>query len=234
MSSNEEVKPLWVPTLQVERMMRECKESKFDTVGVDRKTLEGLLYDSLLWRQERAARQIKPVETSWRLSAGARDVIAERLGQQKREGFTSQRDDGYVYDELTNAAIAYVLSAQSPTLREFRPIGVPSVWPDNWDEKWFKPVGPRRDLVKAAALLIAEVDRLDRAEGAPGHFKGDDTKACENCGEYFNAHGIQLECLPLEPTAQPPDWYCPNCDCDLCGAVQGRLERSAENGECKP
>lgn len=25
----------------------------------------------------------------------------------------------------------------------------------------------------------------------------------------------------------PRDWYCPNCDCDLCGAVQGRLERTA-------
>lgn len=36
--------------------------------------------------------------------------------------------------------------------------------------------------------------------------------------------------LSMAPTAQPPDWYCPNCDCDLCGAVQGRLERSAENG----
>lgn len=32
---------------------------------------------------------------------------------------------------------------------------------------------------------------------------------------------------------QPSDWYCPNCDCDLCGAVQGRLEGSAvkANGE---
>lgn len=63
-ASNGEVKPLWIPTVAVERMMRECKESKFDTVGVDRKTLEGLLYDSLLWRQERAARQIEPVETT--------------------------------------------------------------------------------------------------------------------------------------------------------------------------
>lgn len=56
--------PLWIPTPQVERMMRECRESKFDTIGVDRKSLEGLLHDSLLWRQERAARQIKPVETT--------------------------------------------------------------------------------------------------------------------------------------------------------------------------
>jgi hypothetical protein len=28
---------------------------------------------------------------------------------------------------------------------------------------------------------------------------------------------------PIHP---PKDWYCPNCSCDLCGAVHGRLERS--------
>jgi hypothetical protein len=30
------------------------------------------------------------------------------------------------------------------------------------------------------------------------------------------------------PAQSPPEnWYCPNCSCDLCGAVQGRLERTA-------
>ena len=28
---------------------------------------------------------------------------------------------------------------------------------------WFKPTTPRRDLVKAGALIIAEIERLDRA-----------------------------------------------------------------------
>jgi hypothetical protein len=38
-------------------------------------------------------------------------------------------------------------------------------WP--WDLKWWKPTTPRRDLVKAAALIVAEIERLDRAALAP-------------------------------------------------------------------
>ena len=65
LTSNERPQgPLWIPTAQVERMMRECRASEFDTVGVDRKTLEGLLHDSLLWRQKRAAQQRGSHETS--------------------------------------------------------------------------------------------------------------------------------------------------------------------------
>lgn len=36
------------------------------------------------------------------------------------------------------------------------------VWP--WDESWWKPTNRRRDLVKAGALILAEIERLDRAE----------------------------------------------------------------------
>jgi len=33
-------------------------------------------------------------------------------------------------------------------------------WP--WNMVWWKPKNYRRDLVKAAALLVAEIERLDR------------------------------------------------------------------------
>lgn len=36
------------------------------------------------------------------------------------------------------------------------------LWP--WDREWWKPKDRRRNLVRAAALLIAEIERLDRAE----------------------------------------------------------------------
>lgn len=49
--------PLWTPTTVVERMFRECGLSLAETFTLDIKILEGLLYDSLLWRQERAAQQ---------------------------------------------------------------------------------------------------------------------------------------------------------------------------------
>lgn len=35
-----------------------------------------------------------------------------------------------------------------------------------WDEKWWKPKNPRRDLVKAGALILAEIERIDRQSEA--------------------------------------------------------------------
>ena len=31
-----------------------------------------------------------------------------------------------------------------------------------WEAHWFKPRSPRADLVRAGALIIAEIERLDR------------------------------------------------------------------------
>ncbi|MNC99215.1 hypothetical protein D3C83_174210 [compost metagenome] len=40
-------------------------------------------------------------------------------------------------------------------------------WP--WEGCWWKPTGRRRDLVKAGALILAEIERLDRAEIGGGN-----------------------------------------------------------------
>lgn len=55
--------PLWLPTWQVERMMRDCRDAKEagkTKCEIDTASLEGLLHDSLLWRQERITQQGKP------------------------------------------------------------------------------------------------------------------------------------------------------------------------------
>jgi hypothetical protein len=36
----------------------------------------------------------------------------------------------------------------------------PSCWPTDW--RW-NPADPRRNLVKAGALILAEIERIDRA-----------------------------------------------------------------------
>ena len=45
------------------------------------------------------------------------------------------------------------------------------LWP--WDEKWFKrsPDNRRLELIKAAALIIAEIERLDRKESRASNGK---------------------------------------------------------------
>lgn len=56
--------PWWTPTLEVQRLMRWCKEAKSDTVEISAKVLEGLIHDSLLWRKDRAALDAPPQESS--------------------------------------------------------------------------------------------------------------------------------------------------------------------------
>ncbi|MFB8829103.1 hypothetical protein ACE0DR_06260 [Azotobacter sp. CWF10] len=90
-------------------------------------------------------------------SQAALDVLAERRRQIEAEGWTPEHDDKYLDDELAMAAVCYL--EYSPELCGPE---APSAWP--WDEAWWKPSDRRRDLVKAGALILAEIERLDRAD----------------------------------------------------------------------
>lgn len=79
------------------------------------------------------------------------DVIRERARQINEEGYTVVQDDSYDDNELARAAIAYA-------------VGNIGSWPMTWDFEKFKLTDRRRNLVKAAALLIAEIERIDRAK----------------------------------------------------------------------
>lgn len=85
------------------------------------------------------------------------DVFNERLRQQDDEGNKTSGDDTYLNDELVRAAHGYCRSA----IGDIKGAGRPMDWP--WDLSWWKPKGRRRDLVRAAALLVAEIERIDRA-----------------------------------------------------------------------
>jgi len=63
-ASNDKPGPWWTPTAEVERLMKWCKDANTITLEISTKVLEGLLYDSLLWRKDRAAQPMKPDETS--------------------------------------------------------------------------------------------------------------------------------------------------------------------------
>lgn len=103
------------------------------------------------------------------LSQAALDVLAERQRQMDVEGWTPAHDDCHYSNELVAAATCYSshvvarawLHPKHP--EEYLEEPVPEGWPMNWDEEWWKPSDPRRDLVKAAALLLAEIERIDRA-----------------------------------------------------------------------
>ncbi|QYH18064.1 ead/Ea22-like family protein [Enterobacter sp. DNB-S2] len=85
------------------------------------------------------------------------DVISERQRQRAIEGWTSEHDDAYQNSELADAAACYAINAHN------QGFSTPAHWP--WAPDWWKQSGPRRDLVKAGALILAEIERLDRAAG---------------------------------------------------------------------
>lgn len=88
------------------------------------------------------------------------DVMKERARQQNDEGFTSKNDDAGQSGDLATAAACYALP--NPIMRPDH--SAPLDWP--WSGKWWKPTSRRRDLVKAAALILAEIERIDRAKAA--------------------------------------------------------------------
>lgn len=107
------------------------------------------------WVESRASEQADEA-----VSDAARDVLAERKRQVTAEGWTPEHDDGHSSEEMAIAAACYAESAGG----YHHPSTVPSNWP--WPSKWWKPTTPRRDLVKAGALILAEIERLDRADSA--------------------------------------------------------------------
>ena len=92
------------------------------------------------------------------------DVVAERARQTTAEGWTAEHDDHHNGHELQAAAEVYLLGAYATPGRRRNLIA--RFWP--WDTAWYKPTTPRRDLVKAAALILAEIDRIDRAAAKGG------------------------------------------------------------------
>ena len=90
------------------------------------------------------------------MSQAARDVLAERRRQVNAEGFSHARDDQYVGGQLAGAATSYLILAAGGREDEAR-----AFWP--WCQEWLKPGSQRRYLEKVGALVLAEMERLDRA-----------------------------------------------------------------------
>ncbi|MFK1044813.1 hypothetical protein ACIUWC_07105 [Pseudomonas aeruginosa] len=111
------------------------------------------------------------------------DVQAERRRQVEAEGWTPEHDDEHDSGELAAAGAAYALHAAdhlNPYSQGDGGDEAPSCWPwhdgiagrgegpEKTEPAWWKPSTPRRDLVKACALALAEIERLDRAAATQG------------------------------------------------------------------
>lgn len=105
------------------------------------------------------------------LTQAARDVLSERRRQIEKEGWSASHDDEHTAGQLAGAAACYARHVNArgwvidTPFDTYATEDAPNGWP--WDESWWKPTTPRRDLVKAAALILAEIERLDRAAQKP-------------------------------------------------------------------
>lgn len=98
------------------------------------------------------------------------DVVAERQ-RQIEKGYTAEHDDEHVCDEIAAMAAYYIMpeacrdwpteeTGYGDTLGKAI---IPEGWPAPESPRW-----RRDDLIRGIAMAVAEVERLDRAETAPG------------------------------------------------------------------
>lgn len=85
---------------------------------------------------------------------GADRIKLERERQIVEEGYSTKHDDEHTDMELPMAAVCYALYGGSQA--------IPPSWP--WqDDEWKPSTDYAANLVKAGALIAAEIDRYTRA-----------------------------------------------------------------------
>ncbi len=104
---------------------------------------------------------------------GSSMISAERIRQVQMEVWSAAHDDGLDDFQLSNAALSYIMAALGKHLTGFltldqRLVFDPKFW---WPfaDGWWKPTSRMKNLIKAGALICAEIDRLWRTgEGLEG------------------------------------------------------------------
>lgn len=98
------------------------------------------------------------------------EIRAERERQMSAERWTPEHDDRYTQSQLALAGACYALSAsglgdESKFIHGRWETPIDWYWP--WHRSFWKPKDRRRDLIRAAALIVAEIERLDHAAAQP-------------------------------------------------------------------
>jgi hypothetical protein len=93
------------------------------------------------------------------MKSGIELIAAERKRQVEKEGWTAHHDYQHFHGELAIAASCYAIPEEERRYKKM-PNNVPKKWP--WEWEWWKPTPKDRvkELIKAGALIAAEIDRL--------------------------------------------------------------------------
>lgn len=102
------------------------------------------------------------------------DIIKERRRQVIEEGYTFDNDNELNANmELAQAAACYALTDGQNYFE---------LWP--YHKIWFKPKDKRSNLVRAAAMLIAQIELLDYESDDNENTEEEDNSLCEECMTY--------------------------------------------------
>jgi hypothetical protein len=95
------------------------------------------------------------------LPPGIRLIAEERIRHTEVLGWTPEHDDEHRAAELSGAAACYAIAGNEAAVGNAVHWANPSLWP--WGDEWWNPSPePVRNLVKAGALVAAEIERLGR------------------------------------------------------------------------
>ena len=94
--------------------------------------------------------------------SGAIQILYEREHQRDVEKFGEAHDAQWVKGELLMAALCYLAYCLPKWIFNFS-----DIWP--WKEEDWKPKSRIRNLVRAGALIAAEIDRLERMNDGNNH-----------------------------------------------------------------
>jgi len=176
----------------VVRMVIAAHESRRPAVTADDAKHLRWLYDRLRFVHKEKTPAIK---------TGIELIAEERTRQVSVEGWTPEHDDQHTRGELAQAAACYAdYAATTAEVGESatRFLAPPKKWP--WERSWWKPSVQLRTLVKAGALIAAEIDRVLRAQRQPA--------SAVSSAEV--QEGIQLP-PPASATVQEGCITCPSC-----------------------
>ena len=83
------------------------------------------------------------------------ELITQERQRQIDEGYTIKGDQKYQRDQLSLVAISYILAIDEKG-------SMPLIWP--WNGNTWKPKSREENLIRAGALIAAELDRIHNLE----------------------------------------------------------------------
>jgi len=142
------------------------------------------------------------------MKTGIELISAERTRQISQEGWSPEHDDGHKRMEISQAAGAYTKAARLLVLDESSVNEIVNTRPIDWPwglQSWKPSQDPIRNLVKAGALIAAEIDRLQIALIAKQKL---DTEAAQlKCGNWTKCPNAKC----LRETIVDEKWACEVC-----------------------